>query len=143
MSTYKASEETRRGKGQYAGMNWIRQEKRLAIYLRDGLACAYCGASVETGAQLSLDHILPHSLGGSNKETNLVTCCTRCNSSRGNRDMEAFAAATAGYINHGVTAGEIIAHVQDCAQRSLKVAKEEAKTMIARRGSAARVLASM
>ena len=29
------------------GMNWLPKARRLAIYLRDGLACAYCGASVE------------------------------------------------------------------------------------------------
>ncbi|KKK72946.1 hypothetical protein LCGC14_2898780, partial [marine sediment metagenome] len=34
------------------GMNWIRPEKRLAIYLRDGLACCYCGATVEDGTKL-------------------------------------------------------------------------------------------
>jgi len=37
------------------GMNWIRKEKRLAIYLRDGLACGYCGQSIEDGAKLTLD----------------------------------------------------------------------------------------
>ena len=61
-------------KANWQGMNWIRQEKRLAIYLRDGMSCAYCGASVEGGAQLSLDHVKPHSRGGSNAAANLVTC---------------------------------------------------------------------
>ena len=46
----------------------------MAIYMRDGLACAYCGAAVEDGAQLSLDHITPDSLGGDNQADNLVTC---------------------------------------------------------------------
>ena len=85
MKNMKAAEQTARGRGVYQGMNWITQKKRLAIYLRDGLACAYCGASVETGAQLSLDHLIPHSEGGTNHESNLVTCCSRCNSSRGAR----------------------------------------------------------
>lgn len=127
----------------WQGMNWIRQEKRLAIYLRDGCACAYCGATVETGAQLTLDHIVPHSHGGSNHESNLVTCCQRCNSSRGNRSMPSFARAVAGYINHGTVAADIIAHVRKCARRSLTQAKQEAKTLIARRGSASKALAAM
>ena len=123
------------------GMNWIRQEKRLALYLRDGMACAYCGEGVEAGAKFSLDHVSPHSMGGTNHAENLVTCCIRCNSSRGNRKMEEFASATAAYLNHGITAEEIIQHVTVTRQRPLP--KDEAKELIARRGSAARVLAGM
>jgi len=124
----------------HPGMNWIRQEKRLAIYLRDGLACAYCGDSVENGAKMSLDHVKPWSKGGSNEATNLVTCCGRCNSSRGNRPMRKFAAAVAGYINHGTTAEEIIKHVNNTRKRTLPMA--EAKELIARRGSAAKALSN-
>ena len=127
----------------WLGMNWIRQEKRLAIYLRDGCACAYCGASVEQGTQLSLDHIVPHAKGGGNGEGNLVTCCSRCNSSRGKRSLPAFARAVARYVNHGIKAEDIIAHVRKCSRRSLKSAKVEAKRLITRRGSAAKVLASL
>jgi len=126
---------------QYQGMNWIRQEKRLAIYLRDGLSCCYCGASVENGTQLSLDHVKPHSKGGSNHADNLVTCCCRCNSSRGNRAMATFAGSVAGYVNHGVTKAEIVAHVNACRRRDMPTA--EAKAMIARRGSAAKALAKL
>ena len=131
-----------RSKGQsrresWTGMNWIRQDKRLAIYLRDGLSCCYCGASVEQGAQLSLDHVKPHSKGGSNKATNLVTCCTRCNSARQDRPVAEFARGVANYL--GVDAAEIVAHVRRVRRRQLP--RAEAKAMIARRGSAARVLA--
>lgn len=63
------------------GSYWIRPEKRLAIYARDGLACVYCGAE----DRLSLDHIQPRELGGTHHETNLVTACISCNSAR--RDM--------------------------------------------------------
>lgn len=69
--------------------NWIRSEKRIAIYERDGWACAYCGRGPRqqtplrlTGVVLSLDHLVPQSQGGSNHETNLVTACISCNSSR-------------------------------------------------------------
>jgi hypothetical protein len=48
------------------GMNWIRQEKRLAIYLRDGLACCWCGFTVEDGVRFTLDHIVPRQMGGGN-----------------------------------------------------------------------------
>ena len=127
-------------KDNWKGMNWIRQEKRLAIYMRDGLACAYCGSAVEDGAQMSLDHIIPHSQGGSNDATNLITCCSKCNSSRGNRPAGEFADAVAGYLNHGITGADIRNHIANCLQRPLET--KEAKAMIARRGSAAKVLAN-
>lgn len=124
----------------WRGMNWIRQDKRLAIYLRDGMACAWCGHSVEQGARLQLDHLTPVSAGGTNEATNLVTSCARCNAARGDRPVEVWAEAVAEYLNHGVTAEEILAHVEDTRRRPLD--RDEARRMIARRGSAARVLAS-
>ena len=122
------------------GMNWVRQTTRLAIYLRDGLACAYCGASVEDGATLTLDHLNPCSRGGDNAPGNLVTACSRCNSSRGNRSVRSFCRAVASYLNHGVTADEIERHVRATVRRQLP--RTEARELIARRGSAARVLAA-
>jgi hypothetical protein len=113
-------------------MRWIRSEKRLAIYLRDGLACSYCGASVEDGAKLTLDHLTPHSHGGSNHETNLATCCLKCNSSRGNRCYKQFATAVAAYLNHGITGEMILTHIEATRNRPLDVAA--AKALIARRG---------
>ena len=75
------------------GMNWITKHKRLAIYMRDGLACCYCAEGIEEGAKLTLDHVVPHSKGGSNDARNLVTACHRCNSNRGDRSITTFAAA--------------------------------------------------
>lgn len=140
MGTYKKAKNTSRGQGKYQGMNWITQIKRLSIYLRDGLACAYCGASLEEGTQLTLDHIKPHSQGGTNKETNFVTCCHKCNTSRGNRPVEEFANATAAYLDHGVQAADIVKHIKNCTKRKLD--KEAAKAMIDRRGSCFEVLAA-
>lgn len=114
------------------GMNWIRPAKRLAIYLRDGLACCYCGSSVEDGTKLTLDHITPLSRRGTNKETNLVTTCHRCNSSRGNRKVEVFAVAVAEYLNHGVQAEAILNFIHETVRRPLDV--QAAKELIARRG---------
>ena len=128
-----SSNRTRRETWQ--GMNWIRQEKRLALYLRDGLACVYCGASIEDGATLTLDHLRPVSNGGGNHEKNLVTCCSRCNSARGNRSVRSFCGSVAGYLDHGIEAEEIERHVRNTARRALP--KEEAKKLIARRGSPA------
>lgn len=125
-----------RANGVWQGMNWIRQEKRLAIYLRDGCACAWCGATVEQGAKLTLDHVVVHSKTGNNDATNLVTACHRCNTSRGTRRAAKFAVSVAAYLNHGIAADAILSHVRRCAARSLKAHKIEAKALIARRGSA-------
>lgn len=120
------------------GMNWVRQSTRLAIYLRDGLACAYCGESVEDGARLTLDHLKPRSKGGTNDPVNLVTCCFRCNSSRHDRSWQRFAASVAEYLNGGVDAADIKRHVRDCVKRPLP--RGEAKRLVDRRGSCAAVL---
>lgn len=124
--------------GQGQGMNWCRRERRLALYLRDGLACCYCGEGIDDGAKLTLDHLLPHSHGGSNKSTNLVTCCHRCNSARGNRDWQEFAEKTAGYLNHGITGQDIIDHITAAIQRPVDT--KAAKALIATRGGFTKAL---
>lgn len=121
----------------WKGMNWIRQEKRLAIYLRDGLACIWCGEGVEEGAQLSLDHLKPHSKKGCNGESNLVTSCKRCNFSRGDRSVKEFASAVVEYLGEG-DPDEVVARIQRHRRRKLPIA--EAKALIERRGSAAKAI---
>ena len=78
--------KARQGAAQPQG-RWIRVEKRLAIYVRDGFACVYCGADLRNAApaNVTLDHLLPRSADGSNDATNLVTACRSCNSSRQDR----------------------------------------------------------
>lgn len=76
----------RQGASQAAG-RWIRAEKRAALYLRDRFACVYCGRDLRHAApaDVTLDHLLPRSAGGTNEAVNLVTCCRTCNSSRGSK----------------------------------------------------------
>lgn len=54
---------------------------RQMVYRRDGYRCVGCG----TSERLSLDHIHPWSLGGSDDPTNLQTMCVPCNSRKGAR----------------------------------------------------------
>jgi len=122
------------------GGGWITPVRRLSIYLRDGLACVWCGDAVEDGAQLSLDHLRCHINGGGNESTNLVTACKRCNSSRGKRSVAAFARAVAAYLDHGVTAEEIVRRVRAAARR--RVPTEEGRALLARRGTLTRSLAN-
>lgn len=120
------------------GMNWLRPEKRLAIYLRDGLACCYCGEGIEGDAKLTLDHLTPHCQGGCNCEQNLVTACHRCNSARGSRGFEEFAGRVADYINHGATAEAILSHIATTSQRPLDLSA--AKALMAARGGFSKAL---
>lgn len=137
MKTQKTKVQTRQqaARARKHGSKWVRREKRLAIYLRDGCACVWCGAAVEDGARLTLDHIRPVALGGDNEASNLVTACHRCNSSRGKRSVPVFARAVAEYLNHGVTADEIVRHVRRTVRRTINV--RAARELIARRGSVA------
>jgi 5-methylcytosine-specific restriction endonuclease McrA len=53
---------------------------RNRIYKRDNHECVYCGSK----KQLTLDHVIPKSRGGSNNWENLVTSCFKCNSKKSN-----------------------------------------------------------
>lgn len=77
----------------WRGSKWIRPAKRLAIYLRDGFRCAYCGEDLRGAApsEVTLDHLVPRCEGGSNHETNLVTACKSCNSARGAKPWAEYA----------------------------------------------------
>ena len=114
------------------GMNFVRKDLRIALYLRDGLACVYCGSGIEDGTKLTLDHLTPHSLGGTNKPNNIITACHKCNSSRGKRDWREFAAKVAAYLNHDVTTQQIIDHIETTTQRL--VDRKQAKAILAHRG---------
>ena len=104
------------------GAKWIRRERRLAIYMRDGLACVWCGSGLEDeGVTLSLDHVVPVSKGGLNNSKNLVTSCRKCNSVRGDRSLEDFACAVASYLNNNITAHDIVSHVADCVSRPVDI----------------------
>lgn len=62
----------------------IPTEVRRAVYERDGYQCLHCG----TTENLSLDHIHPWSLGGSDDPENLQTLCRPCNSRKGARVVQ-------------------------------------------------------
>ena len=57
---------------------------RRNIYLRDRNICQFCGKRFPT-SELSLDHVIPRSRGGTSTWTNLVCACTTCNARKGAR----------------------------------------------------------
>jgi 5-methylcytosine-specific restriction endonuclease McrA len=63
--------------GELAG--W---EVRAYVLLKYGYRCAYCG---KTDTPFEVDHIWPHSRGGSNRVSNLALACHDCNQAKGSR----------------------------------------------------------
>jgi CRISPR/Cas system Type II protein with McrA/HNH and RuvC-like nuclease domain len=57
---------------------------RKRIFKRDNYECCYCGSK----RNLTIDHVVPKSRGGSNYWDNLVTSCGRCNSNKDNMTPE-------------------------------------------------------
>src|SRR5215831_18524275 len=57
---------------------------RVRIFLRDGYRCQYCGI-VKDPNDLTIDHIIPRSRGGTNDALNLCAACIPCNNRKGNR----------------------------------------------------------
>ncbi len=53
---------------------------RRAVFARDHGTCQYCDRTAE-----SIDHVQPRSRGGRHEWTNVVACCRRCNTMKGDR----------------------------------------------------------
>jgi len=68
-------------KSEFKFSRWLfyRNRLRFAIFRRDNFTCQYCGRSVKSGIELTLDHIQPLSLGGNYEPSNLFTACQECN----------------------------------------------------------------
>jgi hypothetical protein len=59
----------------------ISKRLRYEILRRDNHACRYCGMSAPD-VKLTVDHVVPVALGGTDKPSNLVTACEPCNSGK-------------------------------------------------------------
>src|SRR5215813_3261509 len=84
------STERKRQRTSYQPVGtWIRRDKRLSIYLRDGFFCLACNLDVRDVPQcrVTLDHVVPLKRGGRNEAMNLYTCCISCNSKRGAQSL--------------------------------------------------------
>ncbi len=60
---------------------------RRNLFARDQNRCQYCGRRRPT-TELSLDHVIPRSQGGTNAWDNIVCACVRCNVKKGGRTPE-------------------------------------------------------
>lgn len=117
------------------GSKWIRPEKRIRLYQRDGWRCAWCGRRVYSPALVAamraappagdaqpatLDHFhsrahqhgkLDHSAG------NLITACLSCNSERQDKPAARFARMIATRTHQD--AREILARIAKLRKRAL------------------------
>lgn len=60
---------------------------RINIFRRDGDSCQYCRERFPR-SELTIDHIIPRSLGGKSTWENVVCSCTDCNRKKGGRSPE-------------------------------------------------------
>lgn len=59
----------------------VSKRLRFEILRRDNHACRYCGAKAPD-VELTVDHVTPVTLGGTDDPANLVTACRPCNSGK-------------------------------------------------------------
>jgi len=57
---------------------------RRNLFARDENRCQYCGRRFPS-SELSLDHVIPRSMGGLTTWTNVVCACVACNKRKGGR----------------------------------------------------------
>lgn len=69
--------------GAQAERDKMTTKLRYAVMQRDQFRCVLCGATVDSGAKLHVDHIIPVSKGGKTEMNNLRTLCDRCNLGKG------------------------------------------------------------
>lgn len=107
--------------------SWIRREKRLAIYLRDGFTCCYCGKDLHDASprNVHLDHLRPRERGGTNDPSNLITACGRCNSARHDEPWRRWLQEWFGVA----VSGHVIVYINRVRRRKLNL--ELAKSLIA------------
>lgn len=59
----------------------VSKRLRFEIFRRDHHACRYCGATA-SDTKLTIDHVVPTALGGTDEPSNLVTACKDCNAGK-------------------------------------------------------------
>lgn len=58
-----------------------RKITRRAVFARDSWTCQYCGSH----SNLTVDHVIPRSKGGTSSWENIVASCAPCNRRKGDR----------------------------------------------------------
>lgn len=64
----------------------IEDWKECMIHFRG--ECAYCGTKQSRRVKITKEHVVPVSASGPTVKNNIIPCCTSCNCSKSNSDME-------------------------------------------------------
>ena len=69
--------------------DYVRPQKKVAftrfnLFLRDEFSCQYCGSK----GDLTFDHVVPRSLGGTTSWANVVAACSPCNLKKGSKTLK-------------------------------------------------------
>ena len=70
--------------------NSLPLRKRIAVFVRDRGTCVYCGATYQSGARLSVDHVVSRKRHGGDEYTNLVCACIACNKDKAHFGLKAY-----------------------------------------------------
>ena len=69
--------------------DYVRPQKKVAftrfnLFLRDEFSCQYCGSK----GDLTFDHVVPRSQGGTTNWANVVAACSPCNLRKGSKSLQ-------------------------------------------------------
>lgn len=92
----------------------VSKRLKFEILRRDGFACRYCGAKAPD-VVLTVDHVIPVALGGTDDPSNLVAACADCNGGKTSSTPDA----------------PLVADVSDSAVRWAAAMKEAQARMLA------------
>lgn len=75
--------------------NWQKHEIRKKVWEKSDKKCFYCRVEMvfkgrRNGKFMTMDHLIPKSLGGKLTEDNIVAACLACNKARGNKSVYEF-----------------------------------------------------
>jgi 5-methylcytosine-specific restriction endonuclease McrA len=79
-----AIKRSRRGRHRQRGIPPLNNHE---LFRRDGYMCMYCGGQFRNH-QLTRDHVIPMSKGGTDRWSNVVSACRACNTRKGGRTPE-------------------------------------------------------
>lgn len=66
----------------------VSKRTRYEVLRRDNHACRYCGAAAPD-VRITVDHVVPVSLGGNDDPSNLVAACVDCNAGKASSNPDA------------------------------------------------------
>ena len=81
-------------KAAIAHKTWTKAYYRTRASEAQNHRCCYCGVAMlnqpERKTSITLEHVVPRSMGGMEHPYNYAAACRRCNTSRGNTSLDDF-----------------------------------------------------